>query len=107
DVQIEPPVAVVIEKCRSGMKCARLRACDPGLVGDVSECAIAVVVIQDIASILGHEKIVKSVVVVIAPDTAHAITRSRNAGSFRDIGEYAIPVVRSEEHTSELQSLAY
>src|SRR5207249_8579067 len=78
------------------LKCARLRACDPGLVGDVSECAIAVVVIQNIASILGHEKIVKSVVVVIAPDTAHAITGSGHAGFLGDIGKSGISVVAIE-----------
>src|SRR5207249_1455820 len=63
------------------------------LFGHIRECAVAVVVIQHIAFILGYEKIVKSVVIVIAPDTAHAIAGSWNAGCFRHVGECAVPVV--------------
>lgn len=49
--------------------------------------------VQNVASILGHEKIWKAIIVVIAPDTTQAITRAGNAGLVRDIREHAIAIV--------------
>ena len=49
--------------------------------------------IKDVAAVLGNEQVGKSVVVVIAPDAAQAVTGAGNAGLFGDVGECAIAVV--------------
>ena len=52
--------------------------------------------IKNVAAVLGNEQVGKSVVVIIAPDTAQAVTCTGNAGLFGDIGESAIAVVSIE-----------
>ena len=62
------------------MKRSGLRTGDAGLVGNVGERPIAIVVVQNVASILRYEKIGKTVVIVVAPDTTQAVTRTRTSG---------------------------
>jgi hypothetical protein len=66
---------------------------DTGLVGNVGERPIAIIVVQDVASILRHEKIGKAVVIVVAPDTTQAVTRTRNSSLVGHIGESAIAII--------------
>ena len=96
DVQIEPSVTVVIEEGCAGMKRSRFRAGDPGFVGHIGERPIAIVVIKNVAAILGHVQVGKSVVVVIAPDAAQAVAGAGNAGLFGDVGECAVTVITIE-----------
>jgi hypothetical protein len=49
---------------------AELHAADAGLVGDVGEGAVALVVIEDVFAVLSDEKIRKAIVVIVAPDAA-------------------------------------
>ncbi len=50
------------------MKRSGLRTGDPGFVGNIGERSIAIVVVQNVASILRHEKIGKAVIIVAAPN---------------------------------------
>ena len=93
NIKIEPAIAIVIEKCRPRMKRSGLRTGDAGLVGNVGERPIAIVVVQNVASILRYEKIGKAVVIVVAPDTTQAVTRTRNSGLVGHIRESAIAII--------------
>ena len=75
------------------MKRSGLRTGDAGLVGNVGERPIAIVVVQNVASILRYEKIGKAVVIVVAPDTTQAVTRTRNSGLVGHIRESAIAII--------------
>src|SRR5258708_20389595 len=63
------------------------------LVRDVRECAIPVVVVQNVAAILRHIEIRESIVVVISPHAAEPITRTRNSSGLRDVLKRAIAII--------------
>ena len=94
DVKIEEAIAIVIEECGSAMKeSAGLRAGDARLVGRVGESTISVVVVQNVATVLGDVEIGKAVVVVVSPNTAEAKACTGNASFFRDLSEAPVAVV--------------
>src|SRR5260370_20658121 len=64
-----------------------------GLVRDVCKCAIPVVVVQNVAPVLGDVEIREAIVVVVSPHAAQAITRTRNASGLRDVSESAITII--------------
>src|SRR5262249_25426839 len=93
-VKIEAAVAVIVEKCRAGMKCrSEISPRDSRLLGNIGEGSIPIVVIKNVAAILGDVKVRVTVVVVISPDTAQPVGSSRHACLFRNVGESSIPVV--------------
>src|SRR5437879_13021643 len=75
------------------MKSTGFCAADTRLVGNVSERPVAVVVIQNVAPILSHVKIGKTVIVIIAPDATQTVAGSENSALLRDVGECAVAVV--------------
>src|SRR5207245_6740206 len=75
------------------MKSTGFCAADTRLVGNVSERPVAVVVIQNVAPILSHVKIGKTVIVITAPDATQTVAGSGNSGLLRDVGECAVAVV--------------
>src|SRR5207253_3232230 len=69
DVKIQAAIAVVIEESSPTMKLsAGLGGRNAGLVSDIGERTVAVVVVQDIAAVLGDVEIGETVVVVVPPD---------------------------------------
>jgi hypothetical protein len=72
---------------------ARLRACHSGLFGNIGERSVSVVVIQDVAAILGHIQIGKTVVVVIPPHATKTIASAANSGLFGNISKRSVPIV--------------
>ena len=66
---------------------------DAGLVGDIGERTVAVVVVQDIAAVLGDVEIGETVVVVVPPDATEAVACPGNASLIRDISKDAVAVV--------------
>src|SRR2546423_7404546 len=91
------------------MKRSGLRTCHARLVGNVGESSVAIVVVQNVASVLRHEKIGKSVIVVIAPDTTQAIAGARNTGLVRDISERSIAIIavqRVASHDAAIVEIA-
>src|SRR5882724_717788 len=75
------------------MKRSGLRTCHARLVGNIGERPVAIVVVRNVASVLRHEKIGKSIIVVIAPDTTQAIAGTRNTGLVRDISERSVAII--------------
>src|SRR5258708_1618638 len=63
------------------------------LVRDVRECAIPVVVVQNVTAILRDIEIRESIVVVISPHAAEPITRTRNSSGLRDVLKRAIAII--------------
>ena len=78
------------------MERARFEAADAGFGGDVGKRAIAVVVIENVASELGNEEIGETVVVVIAPNAAEAVVCAGDAGGVGDVGEGPVAIVAIE-----------
>src|SRR5439155_4154410 len=94
NVEIEPAVAVVIKKSGAGMKeRPEFRSRHAGLVGNICERTVAVVVIENVSTVLSDVKIGKSVVVVITPNATEAVARAGNSRCFGNICEGAIPIV--------------
>src|SRR4029453_2467609 len=93
DKKIEKTVVVIVEPDGA---CGPPGRCHAGLVCDISERAVSIVVIQDAASVCRDEQVRIAVVVVVAGRDAHAECSAAHAGFVRDIGEGAIPVVLVE-----------
>src|ERR1700730_3674130 len=82
--KIEVPVAVKIDPC-----CARAptRIIDTSLRGDISERAIAIIVVQNVAAKICDVQVLESVVIVIPDGDSHPVTDVADAGLLRDIFE--------------------
>src|SRR5262249_54128346 len=93
DKEIELAVVVVVEPNRA--------RCPPGsrnssFFRDVSECAVAVVAVENAAAVLRDVEVGKSVAVVIANGDAHAVATGGDAGLFGDVSERAIAIILVE-----------
>jgi hypothetical protein len=93
DEEVQAAVAVVVEPDSAGVPS---RSGYARFLRDISECAIAVVVVQDASSNLGDIQIRETVTVVITDCYPHAITAAGDAGFFRDVGECTVAVVPIE-----------
>ncbi len=92
DEQVEVAVAVIIQKTAS---CAP-RITVPGNAGlfrHVGECAVAIVVIQDVVSPVSDEQIVVAIVVVVADAASLSPARTSQACFLCDVGERAVTIV--------------
>src|SRR4029077_11352314 len=89
--QIEAAVFIVIDPGGAGAQFAV--AAEPGLLRDVGEGAVAIVVKKPAPAERGYEEIVEAVVVVIADGYAHAVHFYVEAGFASHIGERAIVIV--------------
>src|ERR1700680_3384154 len=78
------------------MKCPGFGAGNSSLVRDVGKCSVAVISIQNIATILSHKKIGIAVIVEISPHATEPVSGSGDAGLFSDIGERTVTVVAIE-----------
>ena len=67
-----------------------------GLLADVGECAVAVVVIQNVLAEVGDEQIVPAVVVVVADAHALSPARVRDSGLRGHVGEGAVAIVAKQ-----------
>ena len=95
DEEVEVSVAVVVEEGASRAPAA-LVGVEAGFARDVSECAVAVVVEEDVVSPETAEEVVPTVVVVVADADAGLPAGSGEAGVFGDIGERAVAIVFEE-----------
>ena len=67
-----------------------------GLIRNIREGSVTVVVVEDVCPILCDEKIRKPVIVVISPDAAKTVASAGNAGLLRNVSESAVAVVAIE-----------
>src|SRR3984893_11802138 len=88
--QIEPALIVVVEPNRTGSPTGRA---DTGLLRDVGKSSVAVVVVQNAFSVVGHVEIGEAVVIVVAHCGTHSIAASGYAGFLRHVAECAVPIV--------------
>ena len=90
DKQVEPPIVVIIEP-----HCARRpsRSRNPGSLRDISESAIAIVVIQNASAILRNVQVGKAIAIVVANRYTLAEPTACDSGFLRDIGKRAIAVI--------------
>src|SRR6266404_877983 len=94
DVKIQAAIAVIIKERSAGMKLrAKFEARHSRLVRGVRECAIPVVVVQNVAAILRDIEIRESIVIVISPHAAEPITRTRNSSGLRDVLKRAVAII--------------
>ena len=93
DDQIQQSVTVVVDEERA---CGPARATHPGLSGDVTERAVAVVAIERIVAVTSDVQIGVAVVVIVRHGDAHAVAQSAQPGLLRHVSEGAIPVVAIE-----------
>src|SRR5208282_1801793 len=68
DEKIDAAVAIVVQPRRTDRPSINV---DPRLRGDIGECAVAIIVVEDGAAIAGYEQIDEAVVVVIGGDGRH------------------------------------
>src|SRR5579859_7222433 len=71
-------------------------ACDAGFFADVGKCALAVVAIEDVFSVVGDVEIFPAVVVIVADADSLAPAGVGQAGFVRDIGESTVVIVMVE-----------
>src|SRR6185436_16911605 len=86
DEEVEVPVAVVVEPgAARGVVAAGTE--QAGLFGDIGECAVAVVVEEEIARPTGDEEVVEAVVVVIGDGDSGGPDAAAQASFRGDIGK--------------------
>src|SRR3981081_1336928 len=85
--QIKESVLVQIHPCRAGGPAASSHA---RLLGNISECAVAVIVVELVSSICGYVKIFEAVIVVVADGNAHSVTCSLHARLLGHVLECAV-----------------
>ena len=103
DEQVQITVAIIVQKAATSAP-AVFRAANPGLGGDIRECAVAVIPVEDIAPPVGDEEVVEAVVVEVPYAAPLAPTDVRKTGIARYIGESAVAIIM-EEITSEVFDL--
>src|SRR6266566_4449369 len=88
--EVEPAVIIVIKPDRTRSPTVRRHT---GPLCDIREGAIAVVVVQNAALILGHIQIGPAITVVIANSYAHSIPTSGDAGLLGHVRESSVAIV--------------
>src|ERR1051326_3999514 len=92
DRQVEPSVVVVIKPGGAGSPSTGIR--HAGLLGDIGEGAVAVIVVEDRAAISQHHQVGIPVVIVIAHRHSHS---EQALGAYvsdgRHVGEGAVSIV--------------
>src|SRR5580658_9170477 len=88
-------IPVIIEKCATGAPAA-LGLGKAGYLGNIGEGSVSVVMEQDVMSPESAEKVVPSVVVVVAYAHAGLPSGARQTRLFRNIGKGAVAVVLVE-----------
>src|SRR2546430_8106745 len=88
--QIEQPIVVIITPGRSGRPSPQ---CYPGLLGDVGESAVVVVVIQAVLAVVGDVDVRPIIVIIVRHGHTKSPTLVRNAGLFGDLAKSAVMVV--------------
>src|SRR5439155_1759819 len=95
DEKIEAAVAIVVDESAAGVPALAVSG-DSGFFADVSECAIAVVVIENILSEVGDEEIVETVVVVVAYANTLSPAGMKKSCFGGDVSESPIAIVFEE-----------
>src|SRR5947209_404906 len=75
------------------MKFTCFDPCDPGLLRNIGERPVTVVVVKNVAAVLGNEQVGEPVVVVVSPHAAKAVCSARHPGLVSDVGEGTVPIV--------------
>ena len=90
DHEIDEAIAIVVAEGGAGRPAA---VGDAGFCRHVSERAVAVVAIEDVATKAGEVEIGPAVVVVVSHRAAHGKAGSGQPGFRRDVGEGAVVIV--------------
>src|SRR5204863_1377916 len=87
--EVQPAVVVMVKP--NGARCPAGRR-QAGLLSDICEGAVPVVVIENAAAILRHVEVGETVAIVVAHCRAHAVAAGRHAGFLGYVREGAIAV---------------
>ncbi len=92
DEKVEVAVAIVVEPCTA---CSPMNffAMETGLLGDIGEGAVAIIVKQNVVAPGAAEEIVPAVVVIIADANAGLPASTREPGFFGDVGERSVAII--------------
>ena len=101
--QIQPPVVVVITPSRS---CRPSPQCHTGLLGDVGESAVVVVVIQAVLAVVCDVDVRPAVIIVVPHGHAKSPAFVRGTRLFGDIAKSAVMVIM-EKHGSRRRFLPF
>src|SRR5262249_30615013 len=93
--EIEAAVAIVVDEGAAGVP-ARTRLGETRRARDVGEAAVALVVIQAVLPVVGHEEIVAAVVVVVADAGALSPSARGESGAIGDVLERAAAAIAKE-----------
>ncbi len=88
-------VAIVVDESAAGVPALAI-ARDAGFFADVSESAVAVVMIENIFSEVGNEEIVETVVIIVADARALSPAGMEQAGFGGNVGESAVAIIFEE-----------
>ena len=91
--EVEQAVAVVIAPCCSGGPAAEN---DASLLGDISERAIVIIVVEAVFAVVGDVDVGPAVVVVVGDGNAETPAIIGHAGFVGDVGEGAVVIVVKE-----------
>ncbi len=93
DEKVKLSIIVVVEP--DGARTPARRS-HPSLFCDVGEGAVAIVAVENVATILSDVKIGKTVAVVVADGNTHSISPTGHSGPLRNVGKRPVAVVAVE-----------
>src|SRR5581483_6584094 len=94
NVKIEPAVTVIIEEdCATVEERAQFGSGHFRLIRDIGESPVPVIVVENIASVLGHKEIRIPVVIVIAPNAPHTVSSAGNSSFLCNVGKRPVAIV--------------
>src|SRR4029077_968081 len=93
--EVKLAVAIIVQPGAAGSPMGSVRA-DTGLLCDIGEGAVTVIVVQHVLAPIGDKQVLKAVVVVIAHANAGRPTRAEQTGLGGHIGKSAVTIILVE-----------
>ncbi len=90
DEEVEASIVIVVEPNRAGRP---PRSGDSCTFGHISEGAVAIITIENAASVLRDVEIGKAVRIVVTHRNAHPVATARDAGRLGDVRKCSVAVV--------------
>src|SRR5260370_19738703 len=100
--KVQPPIVVVIEPHRARTPSWSR---DAGLLRNIRESPVAIIMVEDAASVLRHVQIGKTVAIIVPRRDSHAVAATGHARLFRHICERPVAIVAIKRITQRLRRI--
>ena len=97
--EIQVTIAIVVQKGASRSPASIAFIDQPGLLGNIGKCAISIVAVKNILTVISDEDILKAVVVIVPDGYSTGPSGTYQPSLLRDIGKRSVPIIFVEAIT--------